>query len=227
MIFEFLFCLQEAPHARFGLSAMAEQAAIRARYRRCRPLWDTHLAICKNIVREAALSCLSRRSVAVLGSGLLWDVPIDDLCQLFDRVVLIDLHHPKPARQAAKRHPNLVLRADDVTRKGFWESLPDDIDFLVSLNLAAQLALREGGEVDVQSHLDHLRRQPGVRLMISEWKRIELGEDLEIVAEECALPLGADFDQPQKNWKWYLAPPGELAPYRGLALEVGAWIWRD
>lgn len=226
MILEFLFTLFEAPHARHGWRPVAEQAAIRSRYHRHAMEWGTHLAICREIVRLSAESCPLKRSAVVLGSGLLLDVPVDDLCRLFNKVVLIDLHHPSEARAARKRHPNLELRHADVTGPGFWESLGDDVDFLVSLNLAAQLVLGEAGDAAVLDHIAGLRSRPGTRLMISERERAELNEDGTEIARESALPERADPGPPEKSWKWHLAPAGELAPYRSLVLDVGAWVWR-
>ncbi|MFA6021710.1 MAG: hypothetical protein WC722_15720, partial [Rhodospirillales bacterium] len=186
----------------------------------------THLAICREIVRLTAESCPLKRSAVILGSGLLLDVPVDDLCRLFNKVVLIDLHHPSEARAAGKRHPNLELRHADVTAAGFWESLGDDVDCLVSLNLAAQLALGEGRDSIMLDHIAGLRSRPGTRLLISERQRMELNEDGTEIARESALPERADPGPPEKSWKWHLAPAGELAPYRSLVLDVGAWVWR-
>lgn len=227
MISEFLFTLLEAPHARHGWRPVAEQAAIRSRCRRHAMEWGTHLAICREIVRLVAESCPSKRTVVVLGSGLLLDVPIDDLCRLFENVVLVDLHHPSEARAARKRHSNLELRHADVTAPGFWESLGDDADFLCSLNLAAQLALGEGRDSIVLDHIAGLKSRPGTRLMISERERVELDENGGEIACESALPKQADLEPPEKSWKWHLAPMGELAPYRSLVLDVGAWVWRS
>lgn len=226
MISEFLFTLLEAPHARHGWRPVAEQAAIRARCRRHAMEWGTHLAICREIVRLTAESCPFRRTAVVLGSGLLLDVPVDDLCRLFDKVVLVDLHHPRPARAAKKRHVNLELRHADVTAPGFWAGLGNEVDFLVSLNLAAQLAPGGGRESIVLDHIAGLKSRPGTRLMISERQRVELDEKGGEIASESALPASADLGQPEKSWKWHLAPVGELAPYRSLVLDVGAWVWR-
>ncbi|CAA6605734.1 conserved hypothetical protein [Rhodospirillaceae bacterium LM-1] len=226
MLKEILFCLQEAPHMRHGWRVAAEQAAIHARFRRHPEEWGTHLAICRELVREAALGCKRGGCAAVLGSGLLLDVPLEELCQRFERVLLIDLHHPRSARQAGKRHANLVLRHADVTKPGFWGHLAQEADFVVSLNLAAQLALAAGGEQAARNHALMLKSWPGGSMMISEFARVELDVEGREIAREPALALGHDFDLPEKLWKWYLAPPGELAPYRGLALEIGAWKWR-
>jgi hypothetical protein len=227
MISELFFCLREWPFASNGWRALAEQAAIRQRHARHAPLWGTHLAVCRDIVRDAALAAKEKRLAVVLGSGLLLDVPVDELCAAFDRVILVDLHHPSPARRAKRRHANLELMSADVTSDGFWESLPSRADFLVSLNLAAQLALKPGGEAASARHIQALKEAEGTRLLISEFMRVELDGEGRQIASEPALQLDGSFDLPEKSWRWYLAPMGELAPYRGLALDVGAWMWRE
>lgn len=225
MIFEFLSCLGELPYARFGWKPLAEQAAIRARYRRHAPLWGTHLAICRDILRQTSLLSAGTDLAVILGSGLLLDVPVGDLCGRFRRVRLVDLHHPLAARLAARRHRNLELCYADVTSDDFWRESSASADFLVSVNLAAQLAVQASDPLPALRHIARMQSASGVRLMISELARVELDGEGRELAREDALPLAALAEPPEKNWKWYLAPPGELAPYRGLALEVGAWIW--
>lgn len=227
MIFEFLFSVAELPFARNGWRPVAEQAAIRARLRRHAPLWGTHLAICRDLISETARRCQGNGTAVVLGSGLLLDIPIECLCRRFERVLLVDLHHPFPARLAKRRLGNIEFRHADVTQEDFWSGLEAGVDYVVSANLAGQLSLQSDDASPAAEHIRRLASSSGVRLLISERFRLELDEQGRELAVESALPALPQLGQPERTWKWYLAPPGELAPYRGLALEVGAWVWSD
>lgn len=225
MLAEAFFCLFEAPFLKKGWAPVREQAAILARYRRHRDAWEPHLAASRDMVLEGAGRCPVHGVAAILGSGLLLDLPLEELCRRFGRVVLIDLHHPEPARRMRKRHANLELRVADVRERDFWPSLISSCDLVVSLNLAGQLALGEDGAQAVSHHLAGLNTCKGVRVLISETARVEYDPQGREIASEPALPERADLKTAEKRWTWHLAPPGELAPYRGLALEIGAWIW--
>ncbi|MBF0167226.1 MAG: hypothetical protein HQL45_06295 [Alphaproteobacteria bacterium] len=225
MLAEALFCLKEAPFRRESWPAVREQAAILSRFRRHQAAWEPHLAASRSVILEAIQHCSMRDRAVILGSGLLLDVPIEELCRQFAQVVLVDLHHPAPARRMGRRHSNIDLLTTDIGAKDFWQNLVPMPDLLVSLNLAGQLALMTDGDDRVLSHLDGLRNATGTRVLITETMRLEHDEKGREIAREQALPEACGLEPPHNNWKWPLAPVGELAPYRGLLLDVGAWIW--
>lgn len=154
-----LFCERGSRAARrFGHDR--EAVAIAARHRRCHAAWRAHLEAARQLVLEAADTAPGQETAVVLGSGLCLDVPVAGLCARFDRVILVDAHHPRAARALVGKHRNLRLLAADVTgmveaaeravKTG--EKLPDPVpgppplpgirpDFTVSLNLASQLPL--------------------------------------------------------------------------------------
>lgn len=80
--------------------------ACAARGRRCARAWAPHRERTKAAIRAAVAACASRRTVLVLGSGPLADVPLVDLTGRFGRVVLADAAHPPAARLAAWRCRN-------------------------------------------------------------------------------------------------------------------------
>lgn len=160
------------PYAR-RLGYLREAIAIKARYRRHCEAWGPHLARSRAVVNEAAAACSRRRTVVVLGSGLLLDVPIGALSEAFERVLLVDVVHLRWARRIASRYPNVVLVSGDMT--GLAADLPhriaegwtgdpvpipsllqddDTVDLVISANVAAQLpvipaaALRRAGVED-------------------------------------------------------------------------------
>jgi hypothetical protein len=148
-----------------------EAARIAARHRRCRAAWRPHLEAVKALVLEAADAAPARGTAVILGSGPCLDVPVAGLCDRFRRVVLVDAHHPRPARALAGKYANLRLVSADVTGMGHAARqavrakarLPHPVpvpgplpgiepDFTASLNLASQLPIpfykTLGGRVD-------------------------------------------------------------------------------
>jgi len=138
-------------------------AAVRldARHHRCGRAWAPHLARCREFIGRAATDCPGRDLAVVVGSGHLLDIPLDLLAAAFRRVVLADVAHPRVARRAAARLPNVTLLEFDATglhqevmricRNRVCAALPVPAppelpgprpDLLVSANLLSQLPLR-------------------------------------------------------------------------------------
>jgi len=138
---------------------VSDQNGIRNRYLRESGNWRSHLQNTRDFIIEAARQAVQHRSVAVLGSGWLYDVPLDELSQMFDEVVLVDIVHPEPVRIKAKRLPNVKFVEADLTGGAvqqamraktfaqFADWLPSakqaldfsDFDLVVSVNLLNQL----------------------------------------------------------------------------------------
>jgi len=77
MIIEALaFATQRAAPGARATGVAAEQAAIVARYIRCRRAWLPHLARCRTFVQSAVARTRQRRRAVVLGSGPLLDIPL-------------------------------------------------------------------------------------------------------------------------------------------------------
>ena len=92
-----------------------ELRALRARRNRCREAWRPHLAHTREVILEAAARCERRRSALVVGSGLLFDVPLEALSRRFERVVLVDIVHAWSVHREAARFSNVRLVPLDVT----------------------------------------------------------------------------------------------------------------
>ena len=92
-----------------------ELRALRARRSRCRDAWRSHLAHTEEVILDAAARCERRRSALVVGSGLLFDVPLGELSRQFGRVVLVDIVHAWSVHREACRFPNVQLVPLDVT----------------------------------------------------------------------------------------------------------------
>ncbi len=96
---------------------LAQQVAIWARHKRHSAAWEPHLARCKALVLASARACPedARRTALVLGSGLLLDVPLDELSALFQTVVLADMAFVPEVRAQAARLGNVETLEVDLT----------------------------------------------------------------------------------------------------------------
>jgi len=91
-----------------------DQQGIINRYIRESGGWDTHLQNTKDFILQSAKS-KKKKSCVVLGSGWLLDVPIDELSQLFDKIILIDIVHPKQITHKYRKHHNIEFVEADIT----------------------------------------------------------------------------------------------------------------
>src|SRR5262245_26326267 len=116
MIREFLESVF-TPCTRFArvMGYLREVVGIGKRYRRCKNDWRTHLERSRDVIRQAVARCSTRRKVVVLGSGRLYDVPVEELSAQFECVALVDLIHPLPTRWRCRRLANVELVTADVT----------------------------------------------------------------------------------------------------------------
>ncbi len=136
-----------------------ELSGIAGRAVECREEWQPHLARTRCAIERAVGSCSRRGTVAVAGSGLLLDVPLDTLSEAFGRVVLMDIHHGASVRRAVRARANVELARVDITgavrdfyrfaRSGGRGALPRSrppvaappFDLVISVNLLSQLAV--------------------------------------------------------------------------------------
>ncbi|MBR5643323.1 MAG: hypothetical protein IKW77_03990 [Salinivirgaceae bacterium] len=138
---------------------VSDQNGIRNRFLRESGNWQSHLQNTRNFIIAAAEKVPEKRSVAVLGSGWLYDVPLDELSQMFESVTLVDIVHPEPVKMRAGRLPNVHLATADLTGgavqqvmtvqsfEEFSKWLPNAVpaldfstfDLVVSVNLLNQL----------------------------------------------------------------------------------------
>ena len=141
-----------------------ELRALRARRNRCREAWRSHLEHTREVVLEAAARCERRRSALVVGSGLLFDIPLAELSRRFETVVLVDIVHAWSVHREASRFSNVRLVPLDVTgvveqchalaRRSAPAPLPkrpvdcfagEDFDLVASVNILSQLPVVPNG----------------------------------------------------------------------------------
>lgn len=93
---------------------MRDQSGIMNRYLREKGSWEPHLEKSREFIRTSFLD-RSLESVAVLGSGWLLDVPLDDLRKRFRKVWLVDIFHPPQIVKKVASHENVELIEADLT----------------------------------------------------------------------------------------------------------------
>ena len=71
--------------------------------------WVPHLANCKDLARDVAVSCNDKAHCMGLGSEHLLDIPLGDLVATVERVDLVDFVHPRPAVKRAGDFLNVHL----------------------------------------------------------------------------------------------------------------------
>lgn len=234
-----------APKPVKRLGYLKEQIAIAARYRRHAPAWKYHLERSRRFVMWTAANTADQNKVVILGSGGLLDVPLGDLAEDFNEVVLVDIFHSPAVRGWAAQYPNARLVEADLT--GLIDDLaegelpdapplpviPDaDADLVVSLNLLGQLPLVPqrhlpdkhgkafGAEIQRQ-HLRALQELPGRVCLITETHR-EYVEDDEVDEVEPAL-ADIKLPEPDERWIWNIAPAPEVERDRDLRLRIAAY----
>ena len=147
-----------APLKRMGY--LKELIAMDARHRRCREAWASHLRECHDLIGKATEG-IEHSKVTVLGSGLLLDIPIEELAATFEQVVLVDIVHLPAVEKRARSFSNVELVSADVTgiAEAIWEHVSQgrtgplplstadaapylDSDLVISANLLTQLPLK-------------------------------------------------------------------------------------
>ncbi len=89
--------------------------ALEFRAKRCKEAWAPHQRSTRAFILKAAKMCERRQIAVVVGSGLLLEVPLEELAEEFERVFLVDIFHMPQVRRAVKKHGNVKLLTGDVT----------------------------------------------------------------------------------------------------------------
>lgn len=217
---------------------------------RCAGDWAEHEEMSRNAIRAAMADLRQKRTAVVLGSGLLRDVPIEDLAKSFDTVVLVDLVHLASVRLwlRAKGYRNIRLIERDLSGYddlaaskepeplGFLRSVPY-LDFVVSANLLSQIGrgVKRRYEAEAASMpADTLEKLIAAHLaglyglgcrgcLVSDiaYAVIDRNGDTH---EEADLLHGVSPPPAKAAWTWPVAPLGEESKdYRIEHKVIAAW----
>lgn len=204
-----------------------------ARANRCREDWADHERRTKAAILGAAEACRQKRTVVVLGSGLLRDVPIFELSRLFDTVVLVDLVHLASVRGWLKlkglKNVRLIerdlsgidalLAGDLLEPLSFLRQVPY-LDFVVSANLLSQIGIgvarRLGGQPTeddrmrqvIVAHIEGLAQLPAKTCLVTDVSYAVVGRN-GLKHETQDLMHGVDLGPFSAHWDWPVIPLGE------------------
>ncbi len=195
---------------------LAESIGLWARGRRQLRAWVPHVSKTLALIDNAIDDVRSRRTVAVLGSGPLIDVPLESLARNFRRVLLVDRTHLSTINTRVKRWPNVELHWHDLshaTTPGALSFLPGipELDWVISVNLLSQLgrAAPDGEERTViDAHLDGLSSLP-CRVTLVTDHDYRVFDRAGTLLEEFDMLHGRALPLPDSSWLWEVAPLGE------------------
>jgi hypothetical protein len=226
------------------LGYLYETIALKQRYRRNKREWQAHIDNCR---RHTLAALGPAKHMAILGSGPLLEIPMDDLIARCERITLVDFVHPREVRAKWGRHPKVELIEADLLGIAAellrWKSGPlprprvPEIraDFVLSANCLSQLALMprqflekkiapadldDYSEKLAAAHLREVKKQ--THLLIADFETRVIGENGETI--ERSAPF---FDRASlkmlDSWNWRLAPPGEIYKRRSVEMSAGAF----
>lgn len=196
--------------------------------------WVPHIGNTRAMIDTAIDDFVQRRAVAVLGSGPLFDVPLEALARTFGRVHLVDHAHLSTIESRLRRYDNVELHWRDLSPAAvpdplaFLGGIPG-LDWVISTNLLSQLARtappgQERAVVD--SHLADLAALPCRTTLVTDLD-YRVVDGTGTVVEEADMLFGRTMPTPDLTWKWEVAPIGEESPKTRRVHQVAAWLdWR-
>ena len=181
--------------------------------------WTPHLNKTLSVLDATIDDIASRRTVAVLGAGPLFDVPLESLARTFERVLLVDLAHLSTTDQRIGRYRNIervwrdLAPVDEPTPLAFLAGLPQ-LDWVISVNLLSQIgrAAPDGTERGtIEAHLAGLSAlaMPVTLVTDVDYRVFDRGGQL---LEDVDMMHGHVLPPPESRWLWEVAPLGEEAP---------------
>lgn len=206
-----------------------------SRARRCASAWAEHERHCHEAVRAAVSGVRQRRTVVVLGSGLVRDVPVEELSRQFDTVVLVDLVHLASVRLwiRAKGLKNVRLIERDISGfadiaagkepepLAFLRQVPY-LDLVISANVLSQIGIGAGRKAEaaglsqeivprlISAHLDGLRGLPADVCLLTDIA-FKVVDRTGKVHQDADLLHGIAPPAEAARWSWPVIPTGEAS----------------
>ena len=165
------------------------------------------------------------QTLAILGSGLMLETPLDLVPDHITEIHLIDAVHTKQVRKTLQMHPragHLRWHEIDFNRNPKLQKF----DILVSANLLSQIPLKadprsQKTRKDWQmQHLDFCQAHAQKGLIFSDFRMIV--KDLAGQVQKTQVTVDLDLPWSQK-WIWNLAPAPEISKEYSIELEVGCF----
>lgn len=193
--------------------------------------WTPHLNKTLAVLDTTIDDIASRRTVAVLGSGPLFDVPVESLARTFERVLLVDVAHLSTIDRRIDRYANVERVWRDLALEGdpdplaFLRDVPG-LDWVISVNLLSQIA-RAAPDGAERATIDaHLRGLAGLDLPVTLITDVDyrVFDRAGTLLEEMDLMHGRQLPFPESRWLWEVAPFGEEAADTRRIHTVQAYV---
>jgi ethanolamine utilization microcompartment shell protein EutS len=250
-----LHIITPVPRSLRRMGLLRDSIALWSRGARRRRDWRPHEARSHDAVRQAVATVARRRKAVVLGSGLVRDIPLADLVETFEEVILVDAVHLPFVRARMALQPKVRLLTRDLTGLADWlagttqeraDPLADlaadpTVDFVLSANVLSQLPL--GVESFLEANparaaalpqdiadrtvADHLADLGRFRGAVCLLTDVEMREEDRqgLVVDRLDLMRGHVLPPPFTSWDWTVAPFGEIERDRRYVHRVHV-SWR-
>ena len=191
--------------------------------------WAPHLANARGLLDTTIDDLPVRRAVAVLGSGPLFELPLESLARTFERVILVDRIHLSAIEARIARYSNVSLDWRDLCPAGnpgvldFLQQI-DGLDWVISANVVSEMAAAAPAlarEV-VDRHLDALVALPCPVTLITDLDYRVFNRH-GIMRDSGDMLHGRQMPRSGLRWKWEAAPFGEEARHTRRVHYVAAW----
>lgn len=220
------------PAFRRHLGAAAAYWRLASRRQRA---WAPHLAHARSLIDTGIDDFASRRTVVVLGSGPLFEIPLESLARTFGRVVLVDRAHLSTTLPRLRRYANIERQWRDLSPLasprplGFLDDI-EDLDWVISSSLLADLveeAPRNRRREVVDAHLDALAALDCPATLVTEVDYRVLNRH-GVMRDSADLMQGRTMPRSGLRWKWEVAPFGTDGRHTRRVNYVAAWPdWRE
>ena len=199
-----------------------------------RKAWAPHMSNARGLIDTGIDDLATRRTVVVLGSGPLFDIPLESLARNFSRVVLVDRVHPASIRPRLRRYGNIEITHRDLSAAASDDPLAfldtiADLDWVISANLLGALAEAAGdagARRAVDGHLDRLAGLACPATLIADLD-FRVVNRHGVVRESGDLLQGREVPRTGLRWKWEVAPFGAEHRHLRRVHSVAAWPdWR-
>jgi len=121
----FPFIKPQKPNILKEMGFVNDQDGIIERYAREKNGWDIHLNHSKQTILNA-ITIHKPKSIAILGSGWLLDIPIDELSKIGETIYLYDIVHPAQIKHKISKYSNIEIIESDITGgsiQNTWEEI--------------------------------------------------------------------------------------------------------
>lgn len=208
-----------------------------SRANRCKSDWADHEARCKAAILATSANLSTRRTCVILGSGLLRDVPVRELSNSFDTVLLFDIAHLASVRMSLIFgglsnvrciHRDLsgltdILAGQTPEPLAFLKSIPY-LDLVISANLLSQIgtgvqkqlarpefsnAPTDAVAQTIAAHLAGLEALTPPAVLLTDID-FSIWDKTGKRQETTDLMHGVPAPHAEASWDWPVAPFGEI-----------------